>query len=125
MLTVPEVKQLFKTGAKPGGQQFKNEKDSVGTVLAEASGRGKLQADMSCTEPGCTNLHRREVSDWHQCYRCVDHSKPSKAKVKDPAEKAKVDSARLASRQAQISSTQAKIKDLAAKYNVKVRVANG
>jgi hypothetical protein len=31
---------------------------------------------MTCTSPGCTILHLREQSDWHQSHRCSNHTKP-------------------------------------------------
>jgi len=72
MNTIEQIKAAVKSNTAVG-QQFQNAAGSVGTVLAEVSARGKPVADMSCTKPGCTNLHRREISDWHQSHRCKDH----------------------------------------------------
>lgn len=57
-----------KAGALPAGTIF------MGVVLAERSGRGKVQAELSCSKPGCTETHIREVSDFHQAYLCRTHA---------------------------------------------------
>ena len=90
-LSMREAKKL---GLKAAGEQFFCTKSPyyaggqedvpngvIGTILPELSNRGKLQAELTCTEPGCTATHIREVSDWHQCTKCEQHSK-SKGKSK-------------------------------------------
>lgn len=72
MNTIQEIKAAVKAG-KAAGQQFQNAAGSTGTVLLEVSARGKPLAEMSCTKPGCTATHRREISDWHQSHRCGEH----------------------------------------------------
>lgn len=78
MLTLEELKKNLKSGQNMVGQQFTNARGSVGTVVQEKTAAGKFQASMTCTETGCTNLHVRAQSDWHQSYRCVQHSKGGK-----------------------------------------------
>lgn len=81
MLTMAEAKAA---GAKAAGQEFECERSAylgggptgaIGTILAEPSARGKLQAELTCCEPGCTGTHNREVSDWHQSRFCELHQK--------------------------------------------------
>ena len=64
------------------GMQFVNAKGSVGTILAELSGRGKLQASMTCIEGGPD--HIRERSDWHQCYLSPEKAKNKPRKTGGP-----------------------------------------
>lgn len=97
MNTIQEIKAAVKAGTAVG-QQFTNTAGSVGTVLAETSARGKPLADMTCTKPGCTTLHRREVSDWHQSHRCKEHpmnrsGKSRKKKLSIEEQKASLDKA--------------------------------
>lgn len=81
MLTMNEAK---KAGIKAAGQEFECVKSdfygggptgAIGTVLPEFSSRGKLQATLTCSHPGCTETHIREVSDWHQSSKCATHTK--------------------------------------------------
>jgi hypothetical protein len=92
-LTMKEAKGL---GLKAAGQVFECHKSpyyaggvegvptgSLGMILPELSARGKLQAELTCAEEGCAEIHVREVSDWHQCNKCQSHSK-SKGKSRSP-----------------------------------------
>ena len=47
---------------------------SIGRILPELSSHGKVQALLTCTAEGCSELHTREASDWHQCSKCRTHS---------------------------------------------------
>lgn len=81
MITMSEAKKL---GVKAAGEEFACEKSAyygggptgaIGVVLPELSSHGKVQATLSCTEPGCTETHVREASDWHQSTKCDTHKK--------------------------------------------------
>lgn len=77
----------------PAGSQVE------GVVLAELSpaalgSGGKVQAELTCTVAGCTEKHIRQISDWHQVYKCRTHAK-AKGKLTD-AEKIARAEARLA-----------------------------
>src|SRR5271166_3099177 len=80
-LTVVEIREKLNNKEDVTGLVFVNAKGATGTILASLSAHGKRQAEMTCTEPNCTELHVREQSDWGQCYRCRTHSK---TKVKTP-----------------------------------------
>lgn len=56
-------------------------------LLGVLSPKGKLQAELSCSEEGCTETHVREQSDWHQSMLCRTHAAAKKVKLSD-AEKA-------------------------------------
>ena len=71
-----EAKAVAKKSlTEAAGVKFTTPTGALGVVLAEPSVRGKPQAELTCTEPGCTELHVREVSDWHQCGKCRTHAK--------------------------------------------------
>jgi hypothetical protein len=111
MLSLEEAKSLVAKG-NAVGVQFTNKKGSVGTIIAEKSPRGKVQARMTCIEPGCNNTHVREISDWHQCCRCNEHTggKGVKAFKKiDPA-----------TRSAVLRSIQDRVREIKEKYSKKV-----
>ena len=50
-------------------------------LLGELSAKGKLQAELSCSEEGCTETHDREQSDWHQSMLCRTHAAAKKVKM--------------------------------------------
>lgn len=56
-------------------------KEVIGVVLPALSPRGKVQAELTCIEPGCTEKHTREMSDWHQCSRCRTHGNTAGKKL--------------------------------------------
>ena len=81
MLTMNEAKSL---GISAAGQEFECDSGNfagnvpngiIGVILPEVSSRGKVQAELTCSVPGCTNTHIREKSDWHQCRFCAVHQK--------------------------------------------------
>ena len=74
MNTIDEVKAACRRNDPSiAGMQFTNQRGSVATVLANKSSRDKYHATMTCTIAGCTDTHLREMSDWHQCYKCLTH----------------------------------------------------
>lgn len=76
IVTMDEAKKLAsKNLAEAVGTQFEAPTGATGTVIAELSSRGKVQAELTCTEQGCTETHVREISDWHQCGKCRTHKK--------------------------------------------------
>lgn len=83
MLTMTQVKEMLKSAkgltAEIIGSEFEAPTGARGRVLAQLSEHGKVQAEMTCTETVdgilCMQTHVREQSDWHQCGKCVDHSK--------------------------------------------------
>ncbi len=77
-----EVDAKLKTKESVAGMQFINSKGSVGTILEALSGRGKLQASMTCVEGGPD--HIRERSDWHQCYLSPEKAKNKPRKTGGP-----------------------------------------
>lgn len=77
-----EVDAKLKAKESVAGMQFVNAKGSVGTILPELSGRGKLQASMTCIEGGPD--HIRERSDWHQCYLSPEKAKSKPRKTGGP-----------------------------------------
>lgn len=82
-LTIAEIKAKIASKTAVFGDVFINKMGSTGTVMTQRTSEGKLQAQMTCIEPGCTTIHIRAISDWHQCYRCPEHSKRvKKAKTK-------------------------------------------
>lgn len=59
----------------------------IGTVLAELSPKGKVQAELACCVEDCNEKHTREQSDWHQSVRCRIHAESKKAKLTDEEKK--------------------------------------
>jgi hypothetical protein len=53
----------------------------LGTVLAELSPKGKVQAELGCLVEGCCEKHVREQSDWHQSLKCRTHAGTTKGKL--------------------------------------------
>lgn len=76
------VDQKLKLKESVAGMMFVNAKGSIGTILAELSPRGKLQASMTCVEGGPD--HIRERSDWHQCYLSPEKAKNKPRKTGGP-----------------------------------------
>ena len=52
-------------------------------LLPTLSPKGKLQAELGCSEDGCTETHVREQSDWHQSMLCRTHAAAKKVKLTD------------------------------------------
>lgn len=75
MYTLEQIKQAIISGSVKDGDQFTTPTGAVGTYTARLSQRGKIQAVFTCTWNGCQNTHEREISDWHQCGKCVAHAK--------------------------------------------------
>lgn len=81
MLSMIEAKALAQKDLKAAaGQQFETPKGVIGTVLGELSARGKIQAELTCSEvledgSTCQEVHIREISDWHQSDKCRTHRK--------------------------------------------------
>lgn len=69
------------------GTRFKAEsKDGrfvVGTLLPTLSSKGKIQAELACSEPGCGESHVREQSDWHQSMLCRIHAANKRVRLTD------------------------------------------
>ena len=61
------------------GLRFTTPKGCTGIILKELSPRGKLQAELSCAVPGCSEVHTREISDWHHSGHCRKHSHQKQA----------------------------------------------
>jgi len=70
MFTMDEVKKN-----PVAGSQFLSPTGAVGTVLEGLSIKGKVRAEFNCVVEGCTATHVREQSDWHQCGKCLAHTK--------------------------------------------------
>lgn len=63
--------------------ESKDGKFVTGKLLPVLSAKGKLQAELSCSEEGCTETHVREQSDWHQSMVCRTHAAAKKVKLTD------------------------------------------
>lgn len=75
-LSMSEAKALAnKSTAENAGKRFSTPAGVIGVILADLSPRGKPQAELTCSEAGCTETHVREISDWHQCGKCRTHKK--------------------------------------------------
>jgi len=70
VIGLSDLKAMMKNGDDVVGLKFLNGKGSTGTVLAKTAEGGKFYAVMSCTVKGCTEVHTRASSDWHQCSKC-------------------------------------------------------
>jgi Tfp pilus assembly protein FimV len=102
------------TAASLAGTKFLSGKGAIGTLLPTLSAHGKLQAEFTCTVPGCKELHTRERSDWHQVGECRTHragksgshsttKSTSKPSNKTPAEQLAALEAQLAAMKAVIA----------------------
>jgi hypothetical protein len=72
----PILAEKLKVGKDVTGLHFRNDKGSVGTIIAGLGPHGKLRASMTCIEGGPD--HIRERSDWHQCAVSPEKSKSRK-----------------------------------------------
>lgn len=90
-----------------GGTEFlaeaKGGRFVTAKLLPNLSPKGKLQAELSCSEDGCTETHVREQSDWHQSMLCRTHAAAKKVKLSDEQKAAR----KLAKAQAIVDAAKA------------------